>query len=125
AELVEFFVPLHSALESPAGLRDLLSRLGWDVSDADLATILESLASTGQQIGTVIDLLEDKTDSGQELDEQDYALIASTAAQVFDVLRDLAETIPDLRVGPGSFTELFDLLLADYLRLRLPAAFRA
>jgi hypothetical protein len=123
-ELVEFFLPLLSALESPASFGALLRALGRDAAAEDLEALFGGLVSSRQELAAVVDRVEEKADFGQALDEENYAQIASTSAHVFAVLRELPSRFPDFGLGPDFLSELFDLLVARYLHFRAPPAFR-
>jgi hypothetical protein len=124
AELVEFLTPVADAIESPAGVARLLQSLGHDPTAADLAAVFGSLAPVRQKLEALIELLEERAEAGDELDEQDYARIASDTADILQGLHDISGMVTDIELGPEFFGELLDRLVAEYLRFRAPLAFR-
>ena len=124
AELVEFFTPVADAFESPASIARLFRSLGHDPAAADLTAVFNSLAPVGQKLTALVELVEDRAEAGQELDEQDYVRIAADAAAVLDGLRTIPDLVTGTELGAGFFEELLDLLVAEYLSFRAPLAFR-
>lgn len=115
--LAELVRPLGDALSTPAGLVDLLRRLGWaadDVSDA-----LDVFASLGAAILSLVEASERGDEPGA---------VIEAGASVFASLGALGAKAPDFSVAPfdqaafwSSLPEdLLALLLADYVRTHAP-----
>ena len=124
AELPEFLSPVFLALESPAGLRRFLRRLGHDPSAASVEAALSALAVTSQGLTEVVNLYGEKAWANEPLDEADYVRVASHAPNVVRAVRDLPSVLEGVDLGPDFSSELLDILVVDYLRFRSPAVLR-
>jgi len=123
-ELLDFLTPVFLALDSPAGVRRLLHRLGHEPSTAAVAEALADLAATRQSLSALITTLGEKAWANQPLDEADYARIARQAPGIVLAVRHLPDALDEIDLGPDFASEILDLLVVDYLRFRAPAVLR-
>ncbi|MGR0221540.1 DUF6603 domain-containing protein [Agromyces sp. ZXT2-6] len=123
-ELLDLLTPVFLALDSPAGMRQLLQRLGHDPSAAAVAEAMAATAATKQSLSALITTLGDKAWASQPLDDADHTRIAGDVPEIFLAVRQLPEVLDAINLGPSFATEIVDLLIVDYLRFRAPAILR-
>jgi hypothetical protein len=123
-ELLEFVTPLYLALDSPAGFRAFLRRLGHDPTAEVVADALEALATSRQTLSDLVETLGDKAWNNQPLDEADYTRIASEAPEIILAVGRLPDALEAIDLGPNFAAEVLDLMVVDYLRFRAPTLHR-
>ncbi len=124
-ELIEFLTPVYLALESPAGFRTFIRRLGHDPAAASVEAAVSSLAATAEVLSEFVELLGEKAWDGQPLDDADLRRIAAEVPDVVQALRELPDVLEGVDLGPSFFSEVLDLLVVEYLQFRTPAVLRA
>jgi hypothetical protein len=122
-ELIDFLAPVQLGLGSAAGLRRLLHRLGHAPSDPALVQAVVAMSNTYEALTTVVRVVDTKTWAGEPLTDDDYTTIASQLPASLAEVQRLPATLPEL--GADFASELVDLLVVDYFRLRAPVLLRA
>ena len=130
-ELGVFFEPLANAIDDPNDLAALLRRLGLNFDGPELAAAAGALGPMASGVRNLITLTAAAVEGG--LDEAELASIAAAAKPVVEGLAAIGDAFEGVVPGGGGPPaspqtlaelplDLLDLLLADYLTRRAPAA---
>src|SRR6476659_9060028 len=130
-ELARFFSPLTVALENEGELTLFLRRFGIAFSINSLTGAVTTLAPLRDGARAIATAAEDAATSG--LQPADIKALFEAARALFTSLDNISPTLSGLTVDgmtPEALAqviaalpeEIFDLLLADYLRTRVPIA---